>query len=104
MESSKIQFVKSMTDETNDDIVQMFLNIAKEKILNRAYPFGTGDEPLPAKYQSLQLEIAIYLLNKRGAEGEVTHNENGVNRSYESASVPESMLSQVLPYAVTLGG
>ena len=25
-------------------------------------------------------------------EGETAHNENGINRSYENASVPESML------------
>ena len=44
-----------------------------------------------------QIEIATYLYNKQGAEGETKHNENGVDRTYESASIPESMLSDISP-------
>ena len=46
----------------------------------------------------LQVEIAAYLMNKRGAEGETYHGENGVNRTYENASVPASMLAGVTPF------
>jgi len=46
----------------------------------------------------LQLEIATYLLNKRGAEGQTAHSENGISRSYESADVPSSMLNQIVPH------
>ena len=42
---------------------------------------------------------AVYLLNKRGAEGETAHSENGISRSYESADIPESMLSGIIPFA-----
>ena len=45
----------------------------------------------------------MYLINKRGAEGETTHNENGINRAYESASVPESLLGRVTPFAGVIG-
>jgi hypothetical protein len=44
------------------------------------------------------VEIAAYLLNKRGAEGQTSHSENGISRGYESGSIPESMLSDVLPF------
>jgi hypothetical protein len=57
---------------------------------------------VPDKYATNQVEIACYLLNKRGAEGETYHSENGINRSYENADVPESMLSRVLPFAGVL--
>ena len=88
-----------MTDESDDDILSAYLDIAGQKILERVYPYRHDDElEIPAKYQSTQLEIAVYLLNKRGAEGEITHNENGINRSYESSSVPASMLKHVIPY------
>lgn len=46
-----------------------------------------------------QIEIASYLYNKQGAEGETEHNENGVDRKYESASIPESALSDISPVA-----
>ena len=88
-----------ITGEQDDDILSAYLDIAGAKILERVYPYK-HDETLevPAKYQSTQLEIAAYLLNKRGAEGETAHNENGINRSYEAASVPPSMLKHVIPY------
>lgn len=93
--------LSSLTGETDDNILLTFLEIAAEKILTKCYPYDR--EPItrrvPAKYQSTQLEIAAYLLNKRGAEGETAHNENGINRSYESAGVPESMLRGIIPFA-----
>jgi hypothetical protein len=45
----------------------------------------------------LQCEIAAYLLNKRGAEGQTSHTENGITRNYGGADVPESMLSSIIP-------
>lgn len=88
-----------MTGEQDDDILSAYLDIAGDKIIERVYQCKHGDEyEVPAKYQSTQLEIAAYLLNKRGAEGESAHSENGINRSYESASVPASMLKHVIPY------
>lgn len=88
-----------ITDERDDDILSAYLDIAGKKILERVYPYRHDDElEVPAKYQSTQLEIAVFLLNKRGAEGETSHGENGINRSYESASVPASMLKHVIPY------
>ena len=46
-----------------------------------------------------QVEVAAYLLNKRGAEGETAHSENGISRSYEDGDVPSSLLRDIVPYA-----
>ena len=87
------------TGESDDDILSAYLNLAGEKILNKMYQCkSVEDREVPVKYQYTQLEIAAYLINKRGAEGETAHNENGINRAYESASVPDSMLKHVLPF------
>lgn len=91
-----------LTGESEDDVLLTFLDIAADKILRRCYPYHPTACIVPARYQTLQLEIAAYLLNKRGAEGETSHNENGINRTYESASVPESMLSGIVPFASLL--
>ena len=91
-----------LTGETDDNILLTFLDLAAEKILTRCYPYQNDKTVVPAKYRSTQLEVAAYLLNKRGAEGETSHNENGLNRSYESASVPDSMLKNVVPFATLL--
>lgn len=83
----------------SDDILEAYLDIASAKIINKAYPFGTATQvAVPPKYESLQCEVAVYLLNRRGSEGQTSHSENGVSRSYESADVPESMLKAVTPF------
>ena len=91
--------LSALTGETDDNILLTFLDIAGEKILEKCYPYRHDKREVPARYHSAQLEIAVYLLNKRGAEGETAHNENGINRSYESASVPNSMLKGIVPFA-----
>ena len=91
-----------LTGESDDEVLLTFIDIAADKILHRCYPYHSTQRAVPAKYQTTQLEIAAYLLNKRGAEGETTHNENGINRTYESAGVPESMLSGIVPFATLL--
>lgn len=98
-----IELMKSklsvMTGETDDAVLLTYLELAADKVTRKCYPFQPENTTVPACYQTVQLEVAAYLINKRGAEGETAHNENGINRSYESASVPDSMLKGVIPFA-----
>lgn len=82
----------------SDDILKAYLLIAGQKILERAYPYEESVTEVPHRYGYLQCEIATYLLNKRGAEGETSHSENGISRTYENADVPDSMLKDVIPH------
>ena len=84
-------------DGWSDDVLILYLNIAGQKIINRAYPYDDAVTEVPTRYGYLQCEIATYLLNKRGAEGEIAHSENGISRTYENADVPDSMLNGVIP-------
>ena len=98
-QTEKLQLLKAMVGESDtEEVLLAYLNIAGSKILNRAYPFGTEETEVPVRYGFLQCEIAAYLLNKRGAEGQTGHSENGISRSYESADVPESLLGAVTPF------
>ena len=103
-----IALVESMSGETSEMVASAFLSMAGQAILNKAFPFMSDDElsaaAVPVKYQNLQVEIAVFLLNKRGAEGETAHNENGINRSYENGSIPDSMMKQVIPFCAVPGG
>jgi hypothetical protein len=101
-EADKLAMLRVMVGQPNegdwsDDVLTSYLTIAGRKIINRAYPYDDTVTEVPRRYGYIQCEIATYLLNKRGAEGETAHGENGVSRSYESADVPESMLSEVIP-------
>ena len=84
---------------SEDDLLLMYLTDAERAILNHLYPMDEDvAHTLPTRYESRQVEIAAYLYNKRGAEGETSHNENGISRSYETGSIPDSMLSDIIPY------
>lgn len=96
-DSAKIALVKTMSGETDDDVVSAYLALAGNKICRIAYPFDDEITAVPDKYAYVQIDAAVYLLNKRGAEGEGSHSENGVSRSYENADLPASMLRSVVP-------
>lgn len=97
LEIEKKEMVKAMTEETNDSTVSAYLGIAGNKICRKAYPFDPTVTEVPEQYHFLQVEIAVYLLNKRGAEFETSHSENGISRTYENGDVPLSMLRQIVP-------
>ena len=97
-QAEKLKLLKAMVGESDtEEVLLAYLNIAGNKIINRAYPYDTEETEVPGRYDFLQCEIAAYLLNKRGAEGQTGHSENGISRSYESADVPESMLGAITP-------
>ena len=67
--------------------------------VNDTIKIGVGDtKAVPTKYEYKQVQIAVYLLGRRGDEGQTGHGENGISRSYESADVPPSMLREVVPF------
>lgn len=107
-DAEKVTLVKSMSGESSDEVASAYLSMAGQAIINRMFPFVPEDElsgvVVPARYQLLQCEIAVYLLNKRGAEGQTSHNENGINRAYENGGIPYSMLKQVTPHCRVPGG
>lgn len=93
----KLKLWLGIQDSSQDAKLQMFLDAGESKIKERRG--NLPDEPMEPRWDIKQIEIAVYLYNKQGAEGETHHSENGVSRTYESASVPESMLSDISPIA-----
>lgn len=95
LERLKIRITEKVDDVELEDILES----AKAVILSRRFPFGEQPEEIENKYKDLQIRIAVEMFNKRGAEGETAHSENGVNRSYSSASVSEELLREITPKA-----
>lgn len=96
-DNEKIAMVKIMTDETVDATISAYLKLAGEKILRHAFPYDDSVDVVPAKYDMLHVDATVYLLNKRGGEGETAHNENGISRTYEDADLPRTMLNAITP-------
>lgn len=98
----KLAVLKSMLDEgdpTSDEVANAYLKSAEKAVINIAFPFGDGTETMPEKYDYEQIEIALYMLNKRGAEGENLHIEAGTHRSFEVGDIPTSLRSRITAYA-----
>lgn len=87
--AEKITLIGSMSDEPNDEVISAYLYLAGQKILRMAFPDDVTE--VPEKYDALHIDATVYLLNKRGAEGQISHNENGISRSYETGDLPASM-------------
>lgn len=98
-EIEKLTTLKVMVgDSDTEEVLSTYLKIAGRKIITKAFPYDETIEEVPKRYAILQCEIAAYLLNKRGAEGQKLHSENGIARVYENADVPSSMLKTVTPH------
>lgn len=99
----KIDLLARLIEDEQEDpvILGAYLDSAGDKILNRMYPYETDYSELsvPDRYAMMQVNIAVYMLNKRGAEGQIQHIENGIHRNYGSSDVPNEMLSAITPYA-----
>ena len=82
-----------------DAVVTVYLDDAENAIMRRRFPFGIPEgETLPTAYDILQCRLAARYFLRFGAEGELTHNENGVNRTYGSVN-DEDLLREVVQVA-----
>lgn len=98
----KIAMVQALLDNDTSatgTLVAVYLAKAGAAVLRRLYPFGLPDgASVPAEYEVLQCELASRFFLRRGAEGEVAHDENGINRTYGSVN-DEDLLSEIVPFA-----
>lgn len=98
-----LEKLKKMLGEVtdDDDVLLAYLDAAKDAILTWKYPdaddMDTSNMELPKAWETKQIRIAVWMLNKRGAEGEVQHIENGIHRNYKYADVPTELLRDIPP-------
>lgn len=100
LEKLKIWLDIESTDASHDQKLQLMLSRAESVIKHkRNWP---DDEAMETRWNELQIQIALFLYNKQGAEGETEHVENGVSRYYENADIPNSLLNDITPLAVVV--
>ncbi|MDR3270154.1 MAG: hypothetical protein LBT32_01380 [Peptococcaceae bacterium] len=100
----KLLILKGLAGISDGDISQdtelgVYLTVAADTIRRTEYPLGVPDGVIGVKpqYSVLQVRIAHALWQKRGMDFQTGHGENGVNRSYGSEDVPQSLLAQITP-------
>lgn len=54
------------------------------------------------RFSSVIVDLALSAISKYGAEGQISHSENGIGRSYENGGkYPYSLVMQIPPVART---
>lgn len=79
-----------LTDDP-DGVFEVLLEDVESDLLS-----WTNRRTLPAGLESTKRQIAIMRYNKQGIEGETSHSEGGVSRSFED--LPESVKMTIGSY------
>ena len=82
--------------DVDDGILIFCLDRAKDIICD----IRNSDKVEP-RYLNTQISIAIELYNKRGAEGQLAHDENGIKRTYSSADISKEIIHTITPVVKT---
>ncbi len=97
---TQLEIMKFWFPDETEALLEVALERARLGILELRFPFGfDAEQELESQYKGLQLEVAIEIISKMGAEGEVAHSENGVSRTYENAGISASLKRRVVPKA-----
>lgn len=95
-------------EESQDSFLLTLIEDATEEVLSRVYPNGFSTAEIKQKahdsvmlnYESKIRRIAEYHYDKQGAEGEISHSENGKAVSYENSGTPESYFRGIIPISI----
>ena len=88
----------------NDEFFSSLLPCAKHHIMKARFPYDEekrkGDVEESLKVD--QIEVAIRIFNKIGAEGDTSHSEAGIARTYYDPSGFKDILDNIIPYCGVL--
>lgn len=74
--------------DASDELLDLFLSDAEEFILET-----THLAELPERLLSSQVDLAIIAYNKQGIEGQSSHSEGGISRTFEG--IPDSIMRKI---------
>ena len=102
-QAEKILMVKTLVEsdaEATDEVVTVYLSLACNAMLERLFPFDSDKEAsdIPSRYDTIECELAARYFLRRGGQGEINHEENGVNRQYGTVD-DDDILKRLTPFA-----
>ena len=99
---TNIERLKGRIPEATEAILEDVLESAKDVILSRCFVSvsHTSEEDKAialAEHNEKVLNAAVVIYNTRGIEGQISHSENGVGRSYADCAGMKPILEQIVP-------
>lgn len=101
---AKIRMIKTSLGIAEDDVtldgeLYTYLDMAGMEILNWMYINHPSDREsvteVPTRYEVVQVNAVVNGYSHRGAEGEIVHNENGINRQFVHSDMVDYIRSNV---------
>lgn len=86
---SRLKLKLGINDVLQDELLDLYLEDAKDTILEL-----THLSEVPTSLLSTQVELAIVMYNKEGIEGQTSHSEGGISRSFED-DIPKGIMKKI---------
>ena len=83
----KLEMVKAMLglaeDDSEDERLTVYLSAAEKDIIRWRYSYsGNAPKEVPEEYEMTQIMAVIAGFSQSGAEGQATHSENSISRTF----------------------
>lgn len=82
-----ITYLGDEVSEADNPVLLILINRAIRKVCAKRYPWGYTEkekETAVGRYRDTIFEAAVYYWAKQGADGENSHSETGISRSYQN--------------------
>lgn len=87
----------NVEDFSNEDLYDE-IEAAIEAVNDRRHFIPTDTKLFEDKYKEIVVRLCICSIAKMGAEGQISHSENGISRIYSGASeMPNDILGEIVP-------
>nr|DAG75540.1 MAG TPA: hypothetical protein [Caudoviricetes sp.] len=97
-----VEYLSDIPELADEKPSKLLIGFVTEKFKQcRNYPPYFTDAKIESDMEKHLNTIAMAVVDlkaKEGAEGETSHSENSISRSYENAYVSSSIFNDVLPY------
>jgi len=101
---AKLKKLLNITGTELDQQLAVYLDLSRDEILSWMYsgrpPDGVND--VPEKYETVQILAVVAGYSQSGAEGQLSHSENGISRTWKYEDMTAFIRSRVAPYVVVI--
>jgi len=101
---SQLKALLQITDTTQDATLAVYLTLARDEILSWLYSGKTpeGVTDVPARYIPTQIQAVVVGYSQSGADGQLSHSENGISRTFKHEDMVAYVRSRVIPFVGVL--
>lgn len=103
-ETEKIDMVISFLEDdsmVSEDKLSVYLEAASKEIIAWRYSYSgqSAPEEVPPEYEMTQVHAVIAGYTQSGAEGQSSHSENGISRTFRYGDMLHYIRANVIPLA-----